>query len=99
MSQKLEDRIIKALEAYHAAKKPKIASIAREFSIPYQPFRGRVQGRKPRTAHTPGNKALEPEQEKALILWIDTLDQAFSPPSAARIQGAALQIIRRHDPF
>ncbi|KAJ5394990.1 uncharacterized protein N7487_009293 [Penicillium crustosum] len=93
MSQELEDRIIKALEAYHAAKKPKIASIAREFSIPYQTFRGRVQGRKSRAAQTPGNKALEPEQEKALILWIDTLDQAFSPPSAARIQGAALQII------
>jgi hypothetical protein len=26
------------------------------------------------------------------------LDQGFSPPSAARIQGAALQIIQRHDP-
>ncbi|KAJ5424748.1 hypothetical protein N7445_010721 [Penicillium cf. griseofulvum] len=98
MSQELEDRIIKALEAYHAAKKPKIASIAREFSIPYQTFRGRVQGRKSQAAQTPGNKALEPKQEKALILWIDTLDQAFSPPSAARIQGTTLQIIQRHNP-
>jgi hypothetical protein len=35
MSQELENRIIKALAAYYTAKKPKIASIAREFSILY----------------------------------------------------------------
>jgi hypothetical protein len=98
MSQELEGRINKALESYHAAKKPNIASIAREFSIPYGTFRGRVQGRKPRNDRTAPHKALKPEQEKALILWIDTLDQAFSPPSTGQIHSAALQIVRRHDP-
>jgi hypothetical protein len=68
MSQKLEDSIIKALEVYHGAGKPKIASIARAFSFPYQTFRGRVQSRKNRAAQTPGNKALEPEQGIGLIL-------------------------------
>jgi hypothetical protein len=61
MSQELGDRIIKALEAYHAAKKPKIASIAGDVSIPYGTFRGRVQGRKPRNDRTAPHKALEPE--------------------------------------
>jgi hypothetical protein len=45
----------------------------------------------PRKASTGGTKALEPEQEQALILWIDTLAQGFSPPIASRFQGAAEQ--------
>lgn len=71
MPQELEDRIINALAAFHTAEKPKIATIAR----------GRIHGRKSRNERSGPNKALEPEQEKALILCIDTLDQAFSPPS------------------
>src|ERR1700712_4672814 len=35
---------------------------------------------------------------KGINLWIDTLDQAISPPSTGQIHSAALQIIRRHDP-
>jgi hypothetical protein len=98
MSQELEKRITNALEAYHAAKKPNIAFFAREFNIPYSTFKGRVKGRQPRKGSTGGTKALEPEQEQALILWIDILDQGFSPPNASQIQGAAEQIIQRHDP-
>jgi hypothetical protein len=45
----------------------------------------------PRKASTGGTKALEPEQEQALILWIDTLAQGFSLPIASRFQGAAEQ--------
>lgn len=98
MSPDLEDRITNALAACHAKKKPNVKAIAEEFGISYGMLRGRLKGRKSRNDRTSPNKALETEQEKALILWIDTLDQAYSPPSTAQIQCAALQIVRRHDP-
>lgn len=98
MSPDLEDRITNALIACYAKTKPNIKAIAEEFGISYGILRGRLKGRKSRNDRTSPNKALETEQEKALILWIDTLDQAYSPPSAAQIQCAALQIIRRHNP-
>ena len=98
MHQELEDRITKALAAYNSAQKPKIATIAREFNLTPGILRGRIHGRKSRNERSGPNKALEPEQEKVLILWIDTLDQAFSPPSADQIHSAAQQIVRRHNP-
>lgn len=97
MASELENRITIALAAYHAAKKPNTSAIAREFDISYQTLRGRIKGRRSKNGHTSTNNALEPEQEKALILWIETLDQAFSPPSADKIRDAALRIIQRHD--
>jgi hypothetical protein len=93
MPQKLEDRITNASALCRAIKKPDIKAIAQQFDISYCTLRGRLKGSKSRNKRTPTNKALEPEQEKTLILWIDTLDQAFSPPTAGQIQGAALQIV------
>jgi hypothetical protein len=58
----------------------------------------RIDGSTSRKDRAGPNKALEPEQEKALILWIDTLDQAYSPPSASQVRTCALEIIQRHDP-
>jgi hypothetical protein len=72
--QELEDRITDALALCRATKKPNVKAIARQFDISYCTLRGRLKGSKSRNERTPTNKALEPEQEKALILWIDTLD-------------------------
>ena len=90
MSQELEYRIVNALQAYHSTEKPKIAILAREFDVPYHTLRRRALSQNSRKCRTPINNALKPEQEKALILWIDTLYQAFSQPSASKIQGADL---------
>jgi hypothetical protein len=98
MSSELEIRIANALLAYHASKKPNITATAKQFNISRGTLKGRIHGRTSRNNRDGPNKALHPEQEKALILWIDTLDQAFSPPSTAQIQGTALQIVRRHNP-
>jgi hypothetical protein len=65
MASELENRITIALAAYHATKKPKVAQIAWEFDIPYQPLLGRVCGRKPKYGRPSTNNVVEPEQEKA----------------------------------
>ncbi|KAI2716302.1 transcriptional regulator family: Centromere protein B, DNA-binding region [Penicillium roqueforti] len=93
-TQDLEDRIEIALQAYAKMEKPKIAKLAREFDVPYQLLRGRVQGRKSPKCRTGPSKALEPEQEQALIHWIHTLNAANSPPTAEMIRDCAVQILR-----
>lgn len=98
MASELENRISIALAAYHSNPGAKVAPIARAFDIPYQTFLGRIKGRKSKYGRPSTNNALEPEQEKAPILWINTLDHAFSPPNSARIREAALQIVQRHNP-
>jgi hypothetical protein len=98
MDSDSEDRITNALLAYHASSKKNVSAIAKQFNISHGVLRGRINGRQPRDKRTAPNKALHTEQEKALVLWIDTLDQAYSPLSTAQIQCTALQIIRRHDP-
>lgn len=96
-SPNLEDRLSSAIEAYHLSKKPVISVLAREFE-PYYTLRGRIHGRTSRSSRTGPNKALEPDQEKALMLWIDTLNTANAPPASNMIYKCAIDILRRHDP-
>ncbi|KAJ5131285.1 uncharacterized protein N7515_007324 [Penicillium bovifimosum] len=98
-SQDLEARILAAVSAYHDSKKKLvITKLAREYNIPYNPLKGRIRGRTSRSQRTGPNKALLPDQEQALMHWIDTLNQANSPPTADMIQACANEISRRKDP-
>jgi hypothetical protein len=74
MSQELEERISNALSACSATQKSNVPAIAWEFDITSSILRGRLKGHKSRNDRILTNKVLDPEQEKALILWIDTLD-------------------------
>ena len=98
MPPNLEERIKIALSTYHASEKPNLAQIAREFDVPYQTMQRRVRGRGSRIGHKAGKKALDPSQEAALIRWVEVLDQAYSPLTAAHIRSVAIQMIQRHNP-
>jgi transposase-like protein len=93
-----EESIINAISAYNSTLKPKLAAIARQYGVDRNTLRRRINGSKSRNQRDGPNKALEPDQEKAVILWIDTLDAAYSPPSASQIRSCAQQIVRRYDP-
>ncbi|KAJ5797138.1 uncharacterized protein N7518_005678 [Penicillium psychrosexuale] len=56
-----------ALRSYAENDKPKIAKLAREFNIPYQLLRGRINGAKSQKGRTGTHKALDAEQEEAVI--------------------------------
>lgn len=63
-----ESRMAEACEAIRAQKKPNITKTAREFGVPRETLRDRVnKGAQARTARKPVNKALQDYQEKALI--------------------------------
>jgi hypothetical protein len=67
-TQDLEDRIEIALQAYAKMEKPKIAKLAREFDVPYQLLRGRVQGRNWQHSKYESNE-LMPVLALALVLY------------------------------
>ena len=96
-SSEIEIRIASALEAYRTSDKPHIKALAREFDVSYGQLYGRIKGRVSPKGHTGPNRALDPEQEAALIHWITLLDNAHASPTALMVQQCANQILHRRD--
>jgi hypothetical protein len=97
-SPEVEIRIASALEAYRTSDKPNIKALAREFDVSYGQLYGRIKGCVSPKGHTGPNRALDPEQEAALIYWITLLDNAHASPTALMVLQYANQIIHRHNP-
>ena len=96
-SPEVEIHIASALEAYYASNKPNIKALAREFDVSYGQLYGRMKGRVSPKGHTGPNRALDLEQEAALIYWITLLDNAQASPTALMVLQCANQIIHQHD--
>ena len=94
--KEIEDRISEALHAYHDRNEPKIAPLSREFRVPYQRLRARIQGRKSRSTRRAPNKCLDNSQEQALISWIGILDNAGCAPTPQDIKGCVNDILARN---
>ena len=94
-SSETEGRLCNALRAYHERRKPKIAPLAREFGVSYLQLKGRVHGRKSRSARIGPNKVLDEAQEQALISWIGILDDATVPPTPQDIENCANEMLAR----
>lgn len=65
-SQEIKDRIQEAC----AVAKPSISTLAREYRVPYQRLRGRINGQPSLKARKASHKALFDSQEEAVIEWI-----------------------------
>ena len=94
-SESTENRLEPAVSACHERPSRDIASLAREFDVPYQRLRARIHGRSPRGNRAYNGNALDSCQEKALERWIRHLDSFGSPPSLRRVDQAANQILAR----
>ncbi|KAJ5244969.1 hypothetical protein N7489_005065 [Penicillium chrysogenum] len=90
-----EDEIQKAVQAYHARKKPKIAPLAREFSVSYSQLYARIHGRGTHSDRTDRTKALNPNQETALISWVKLLDSSLIEPTPEEIENTANRLLKR----
>jgi hypothetical protein len=97
-SSDIEIRIASAIEAYRTSNKPNIKALAREFDVPYGRLRARINGRASRNTRPGPNRALDSEQEAALIHWITLLDNAYASPTALMVLQCANRIIHRRDP-
>ncbi|KMW66408.1 hypothetical protein, variant [Blastomyces dermatitidis ER-3] len=93
--ENIEERIQQAIAAYQKNPKSKILPLSREFNVPYQRLRARINGRNPNTAKVPVNKRLNESQEDAIKRWIKLLDEKNCPPTAEHIQDFANSILRR----
>lgn len=94
---KKELRLLDAISAYHARENPKILPLAAEFQVSYHQLRGRIHGRTSPKNRISTTKALNEDQEEALLLWINILDDASAPPNSKRIQECANAILFRGD--
>ena len=90
-----EKRVIEATQACISGQFRSIRAAAREFDVSHATVANRLNGRPPRTAKTPTNKALNPIQEDALLYWIKFLDNAGFPPTKSMVVSYANEIRRR----
>ena len=77
----IEERISEAIKVAQSQKKPNIRALARGFNVPYSRLYGRFNGQPSRSERPPTNFALDSYQEKALIRWIQQLDDLYIPPT------------------
>lgn len=91
----VEIKITEAIKAYNERNKPPIAPLAREFDVPYQRLRARIQGRGNKNNTANICHALNPIQEKALIAWINSLHAAYIYPTPNLIERSANMILQR----
>ncbi|KAJ5788908.1 uncharacterized protein N7518_005919 [Penicillium psychrosexuale] len=90
-----EDEMQLAVKAYYQRKKPKIAPLAREFSVLYTTLYARVHGGKTHSDRTDLSKTLSPIQEKALISWVTLLDANYIQPIPEEIEETANRLLQR----
>jgi hypothetical protein len=91
----IENQIAKAVDAYNSDKKQKITRLAEEYCVPYYRLYRRIHDGKSKSTRAAANKALNQEQEAALILWIQRLDDAGCSPTPEMIEQCANAILKR----
>ena len=68
-----EKRVTEAAQAYNSGQFSSIRVAAREFGVSHTTVTSRLDGRPPRTAKIPNNKALNPIQEDTLVTLLDQI--------------------------
>jgi len=94
-TKKMEIQIHLAVKAFSQANKPNIAQLAREFDVPYHRLRARIHGRQSYTDRATITRSLNSIQEKALTSWVQSLDSAYTLPTAEMVEGAANAILKK----
>jgi hypothetical protein len=52
-----------------------LTALAKEYDVPYLRLKARANGRRSRSTREPTNRALNNEQEAALIIWLQRCDE------------------------
>src|SRR3954447_21401901 len=93
-----ENRISEALEILRKNPKQKIKPLARQFGVDYQRLRRRVLGGTSQLNRRPAHKRLTEDQERAIILWMNDLDDRGIPPTVRMIQNYADKVLQNMHP-
>ena len=87
-------RIIDAVGASKAQKKPNLAKLAREFAVPYGTLRNRSKGKRSIVERPPNGRKLNAEQAASLSEYIDSIDKTGTPLHRSQIHAAANSILK-----
>src|ERR1017187_992001 len=92
-----EQRIAKAIKEIQDGTLKNVTVASQHHHVPYHKLYHRFHGRPPLESNGGLNKALSPEQEKALLLYIDRCDEMGRPCEHKHIELAANSILRAFD--
>jgi hypothetical protein len=90
-----EERVQEALEWYLDGENRSFEGAAAQFNIPIGRIRRRYHGTQSRSSVGGRNKALSDEQERALLHWIDKLDEIGVPLRLSALTSSANGLLRR----
>ncbi|EED11888.1 conserved hypothetical protein [Talaromyces stipitatus ATCC 10500] len=93
-----ENRISEALEILRKNPKQKIKPLARQFGVDYQRLRRRVLDGTSQLNRRPAHKRLTEDQERAIILWMNDLDDRGIPPTVRMIKNYADKVLQNMHP-
>ncbi|KUL82755.1 hypothetical protein ZTR_10905, partial [Talaromyces verruculosus] len=90
-----EALIAKIFSAYDKKNKPNFSKLERDYGISRRKL-SRAWNRKPsRTTRPPTNRKLSLDQEKALFLWLEYLDNIGAPPTNLQIEESANYLLAK----
>ena len=93
--KKEEALIAKAVNAYQYGKVQNISRLAREFGVSRHRLSRRLKGIPSRSTRPPTNRLLSDDQEKAIIRWIQYLDDMNASPTALQIEASANYLLKK----
>jgi hypothetical protein len=96
--KKKEALLATAVDAYLRDKNQKISPLARQFGVDRKALKRRIDGLPSRSNRQHGGMRLSSDQEKALIWWIETLDNLGAPPTTQQIVKNANLMLSKEDP-
>jgi hypothetical protein len=89
-----EDLLAKTLHAYTTREFSSLRKAADHYRVSYSKLRGRKNGQTSLSDRPTTNNALNLNQEKALISWIELLNSCYTPPNARDIEIAANRLLK-----
>ena len=94
--KRVEERITNVIAAIQTRNGAKRAQIAREFNVPLSRLRSRINGSPSKSAvRGLHNRALKPDQEAALRIYLIRLDRLGIPASLNMVERTANTILRQ----
>ncbi|KAF3406894.1 hypothetical protein DPV78_001412 [Talaromyces pinophilus] len=93
--KKEEELIAKAIDAYRHGEVQNISRLAREFGVSRHKLSRRLKGTPSRSTRPPTNRLLSDDQEKAIIHWIQYLDDMNASPTALQIEASANYLLKK----
>ncbi|KAF4946617.1 hypothetical protein F66182_18582, partial [Fusarium sp. NRRL 66182] len=81
--------IAKILSAYRDKKKPNFSKLERDYGVSRRKLSRAWNNLPSRSTRAPTNRLLSPDQEKALFMWLEYLDNIGAPPTNAQNEESA----------